>query len=268
MTGYFTTEAIVLGSIDYGESDRIVTFYTLEFGKLKGIAKGAKRSKKRFVNNLEPFSHIRLLFFQKQGRDLVMLEQADVVGRFDNLLFDIHKLAFGSYCLELLSEMTPEYQKNEKVFELLLKFLIMLDRGTNIKTAVRIFEMRLLSILGYHPHLDVCVVCKNNVMAEAGAHAHAPLPDTKLFFSSARSGILCPRCNGREKSLIPVSQGTIKFLMLAAKSALDKMDRIAMPDWAAEESERIIGDFIRYQLGKELKSKRFLNKIQAMGEGR
>jgi len=257
MTGHFTTEAIVLSSMDYGESDKIVTFYTLEFGKIKGIAKGAKRSKKRFVNNLEPFSYIRLLFFQKQGRDLVMLEQADIIKRFDSLFLEIDRIAFGSYCLELLNEMTPEGQKNQKAFELLLKSLIMLDKGTNIKTIVMFFEMKLLSILGYHPHLDTCVVCKKPA-TRAGA------AETKIFFSSVRSGILCLNCKAMERSLISVSPGTIKFLMLAAKTDIDKSDRITMPGWAVEECKKIMDDFLRYQLGKELKSKKFLEKIQVM----
>lgn len=258
MTGYCTALAVVLSSIDYGESDKIVTFYTLEFGKIKGIAKGAKRSRKRFVNNLEPFSYIRLLFFQKQGRDLMMIEQADVIRRFDSLFLEIDRIAFGSCCLELLNEMTPEGQKNQKAFELLLKSLIMLDKGANIRTIVVFFEMKLLSILGYHPHLETCVVCKKPA-TRAGA------AETKIFFSSVRSGILCPRCKCHEKSLIPVSPGTIKFLMLAAKTDVDKAERITMPDWAAEECKKIMDDFLRYQLGKELKSKRFLEKLQAMG---
>src|SRR3972149_11808071 len=104
MTGSFTTEAIVLSSIDYGESDKIVTFYTLEFGKIKGIAKGAKRSKKRFVNNLEPFSYINLLFFQKQGRELVILEQAEIMRRFDLLTLDIDRLPLCRLCPLLLQE--------------------------------------------------------------------------------------------------------------------------------------------------------------------
>ncbi|MEK6600182.1 MAG: DNA repair protein RecO [Deltaproteobacteria bacterium] len=257
MTGHFTTEAIVLSSMDYGESDKIVTLYTLEFGKIKGIAKGAKRSRKRFVNNLEPFSYIRLLFFQKQGRDLVMIEQADIIRRFDSLLLEIDRIAFGSYCIELLNEMTPEGQKNKKAFELLLISLIMLDKGANIRTIVVLFEMKLLSILGYHPHLDTCVVCKKPA-------TRAGVTETKIFFSSVRSGILCLNCKAMERSLISVSPGTIKFLMLAAKTDVDKSDRITMPGWAAEECKKIMDDFLRYQLGKELKSKRFLEKIQVI----
>ena len=257
MTGHFNTEAIVLSSMDYGESDKIVTLYTLEFGKIKGIAKGAKRSRKRFVNNLEPFSYIRLLFFQKQGRDLVMLEQADIIRRFDSILMEIYRIAFGSYCLELLNEMTPEGQKNQKAFDLLLRSLSILDKGGNIRNIVVSFEMKLLSILGYYPHLDGCVVCKKPAIRTGSV-------ETKIFFSSVRSGILCLDCRAIEGSLISVSPGTIKFLMLAAKTDVEKADRMAMPYWAAEECKEIMDDFLRHQLGKELKSKRFLKKIQIM----
>ncbi|HBR18555.1 MAG: DNA repair protein RecO [Deltaproteobacteria bacterium RIFCSPLOWO2_12_FULL_43_16] len=255
MTGHFTTEAIVLNSIDYGESDRIVTFYTLGFGKVKGIAKGAKNSRKRFVNNLEPFSYIKLLIFQKENRDLSIIEQADIIRRFDKLVFDIERLAFGSYCLELLNEMTLEGQRNQKVFELLVKFLVMLNEGANLKTIIMFFKMKLLSLLGYHPHLDTCVSCKNIPIG------------SRVFFSSAKSGIVCSACKGNEKSLISVSPGTIKFLVLAARTDIEKVNNIDMADWAAKECEEVMGDFLTYQLGKELKSKRFLDKIQASALG-
>ncbi|OGQ27673.1 MAG: DNA repair protein RecO [Deltaproteobacteria bacterium RIFCSPHIGHO2_02_FULL_42_44] len=250
MTGHFKTEAIVLKSMDYGESDRIITFYTLEFGKVKGIAKGARNSKKRFVNNLEPFSYINLLFFQKQGRDLVIVEQAEVIRRFDTLTADLERFAFACYCLELLNEMTLEEQKNIKVFELLVKFLIMLNGGAGIKTIVMFFQIKLFSLLGYYPHLDTCIVCKN-----------IPTDDNKVFFSTARSGILCFVCGDQEKSLIPVSQGTVKFLILAARIDIEKAERIDMAEWAAKECEKVIGDFIIHHLGKELKSKKFIEKI-------
>ena len=250
MNGHFTTEAIVLNSIDYGESDRIVTLYTLGFGKVRGIAKGAKRSRKRFVNKLEPFSYIKLLFFQKHGRGLVMIEQAETIRGFHGLLVDMERLALGSYCLELLNEMTMEGQKNQRAFELFLKFLIMLDGGADPKTIVMLFEMQILSILGYQPCLNMCVACKD--VSTSG---------NKMFFSSTRSGILCVDCKGDERSLIPVSPGALKFLLLAARTDIYKAGRIAIGGWAAEECSRVLGDFLRYQIGKELKSKQFLEKI-------
>ncbi|MCP3678475.1 MAG: DNA repair protein RecO, partial [Deltaproteobacteria bacterium] len=87
--GYNTTGAIVLNAIDYGESDRIVTFYTTDYGKVAGIAKGARRSRKRFVNKLEPFSHITLTFFHKDGRDLVRVDECRLKENFFKLKNDL-----------------------------------------------------------------------------------------------------------------------------------------------------------------------------------
>ena len=78
----FTTHAIVVHSINYGESDKIVTFFTRDFGKLKGIAKGARRSKKRFQNALGLFSHLRLLFFDREGMGLVRAQGCDILSLF------------------------------------------------------------------------------------------------------------------------------------------------------------------------------------------
>jgi DNA repair protein RecO (recombination protein O) len=126
----------------------------------------------------------------------------------------------------------------------------MLNGGGNLKTTVMSFEMKLLTLLGYYPHLDACVVCKN-------------IPDSrsKIFFSYVKSGILCSDCKGEEKTLSPLSHGTVKLLILASKTDIEKAERIDMEDWAAREYVHIIGNFVTYQLGKELKSRRFLEKI-------
>src|SRR3990170_904561 len=77
--GHYSTEAIILNSFDYGESDRILAFYTKEFGKLRGIAKGARRSKRRFVGNICPPSYVNLLFSRGNG-ELAIVEEASLLG--------------------------------------------------------------------------------------------------------------------------------------------------------------------------------------------
>ena len=105
--GQFKTWAIVIKTLDYGESDRIVAFYTSDFGKVKGIAKGAKRSKRRFPNALELFTLNRLIFFDKKESGLVRIEGCDIINTFPAIREDIRKIAFGCYLVELVDEMTP-----------------------------------------------------------------------------------------------------------------------------------------------------------------
>src|SRR4030043_497513 len=89
---FFTTNAIVIRSHHYGESDKIVPFFTKDFGKLKGIAKGARRSKKRFQNALDLFSHLRLIFFDREGMGLVRAQGCDILKSFTRIREGIKKI--------------------------------------------------------------------------------------------------------------------------------------------------------------------------------
>lgn len=243
----YTTQAVVLNSIDYGESDLIVSFYTLDYGKLSGIAKGAKRSKKRFVNCLDPFSYVKLIFAQRQNDSLARIDQCELLDSFSGIRRNLNTIAVGSYFLELLSEMVREGQKNQKAFELILNFLKYLNIGKDAETFARFFEIKLLSILGYMPHLDKCVVCKN-----------APAENAKIHFSSAKGGIICQSCIKPYEPKMPICYGTARTLASAAGSSLEGLNRLSLSSHIKKECACIMDNFITYQLGKELKSKGFI----------
>ena len=101
------TEAIVLRLLDYGESDRIVTFSTADFGKIRGIAKGARRSRKRFTNALEPFCHSRMMFSRKSPDSLALIEECDVLCHFPSIRADLEKTLVASCLIELTDHFTP-----------------------------------------------------------------------------------------------------------------------------------------------------------------
>ena len=106
------TRAIVLRSLDYGESDRIVTFLTDEFGKLKGIAKGARRSRRRFANALEPFSLSTILFSRRGSGGLAFIEGSDVINHFAGIRADLDRTLVASYVVELADHFSVEGKKN------------------------------------------------------------------------------------------------------------------------------------------------------------
>lgn len=248
--GLYKTRAVILNSLDYGESDRILTFFTLGHGKISGIAKGARRSRKRFVGNIEPASEINLVFFHNGKSDLVRVEDASLIEAYAALKSDIDRLSEACYLLELVSEMTREGQHMPQVYGLLTGFLKMLEEGSG-STVLRCFEIRLLSVLGYLPHLEGCVVCK-------GPFA----PEERLFFSAERGGVVCKRCSSASSGLQGISAGTARFLSMAAKFDSDKLTRLKPGPVFLEESEEILYDFIKFQIGKELKTKRFITKLR------
>lgn len=248
--GLFKARAVILNSLDYGESDRILTFYTLEHGKLRGIAKGARRSRKRFVGNLEPASSVDLVFFHSEKSELVRVEDAKLFEAHSSLTSDIERLSQACYLLELVSEMTREGQNLPQVFDLLTGFLKMLE-ATSDEAVLRFFEIRLLSILGYLPHLNGCVVCRGPFGA-----------DDRVFFSPEKGGTVCRRCAASAGSVSDISPGTARFLSMAAKFDADKLQRLKPGEAFLEESEKILYDFIKFQIGKELKTKRFITKLK------
>jgi DNA repair protein RecO (recombination protein O) len=247
--GSYRASAVVLNSIDYGESDRILTFYTLEQGKLSGIAKGARRSRKRFVGNLDPLSHINIGYFHSDKSDLVRIEDATLIDAFSILKTDIDRLSDGCYLLELTSELTREGQVLPAAYHSLVAFLKLLEAGAG-QEALRFFEVKLLEQSGYLPHLTGCLSCK------------ATGENERLYFSSAKGGLVCRACSSGITGLIPVSPGTASLLVMAARLEPEKLGRLKPGPAFLEESERLLYDFIKFQLGKELKTRRFMAKLK------
>jgi len=249
----FTTNAIVTRSLNYGESDKIVTFFTRDFGKLKGIAKGARRSKKRFQNALGLFSHLRLIFFDKEGMGLARAESCDILHSFPKIKEDLKKILYGNYYLELVNEMAGEREANREAFELLLSFLSNLEETKPQEEQLRLFEIRMLSLFGYRPNMKRCNLCKRNWEDSEEIHV--------VFFSLERGASICEKCSKTWNHLIPISLGTAKLIEKISQIELSKIQRLRFTPQSLSDSRELLPKFISYQLGKELKSLKTLRQI-------
>jgi len=246
--------AIVLHSLDYGESDRIVTFYTSEYGKLKGIAKGARRSRKRFANALEPFSYGNIIFSTKGRGTLSLIEGCDIVSHHANIRGELERTLISSYLIELIDKFTPEGKKNTELFQLLRSFLGLIDEGSPSEALIRFFELRLLKLTGYEPVLDRCLICRKPIRENVAYH-----------FITSEGGVRCDTCYQNNSSALHVSLGTIKTLLLGKETDMERINRIILSDQMAKESRNILVSFICHLIGKEIKSLQVLNEIRKMG---
>ncbi|MBN2468942.1 MAG: DNA repair protein RecO [Deltaproteobacteria bacterium] len=247
----YRTNALILALRDYGEADRIVTFFSQDLGKMKGIAKGAKKSRKRFGAAMDLFSHVSLSFFSKEAHGLVRLNHCQLQEAFSSLHKDIIPMGYGSYLAELTEEMSAEGVTHREIFDLLWRFFFILNTLPPREEYLRIFEIRLLVALGYQPHLSHCTVCRKTVEKE----------DT-IKFSISRGGLVCSLCAAGEKDAYPISIGTVRLLQQAYALSLDKVQRLFFSAQALTESREIMPRFIQYQVGKELKAAQFLKQIQ------
>ena len=249
----YESSAFVLSSIDYGESDRIVTFFTDRYGKIKGIAKGARRSRKRFANAIELFSHCRILFSKKSKDGLCLIENSDVINHYAGIREHLGKTMAAAYMIELTDRFAVEGKRSSKVFCLLQDFFAFLEGQQYCEECLRFFELRLMQLSGYDPVLEGCVCC------------NTPLDDMEApCFSAPDGGILCRKCSRQRADTIPVSMGTLKLLLMSKEMDMEKINRLILSRKSAQESRAILESFIRFTLGRELQSARILREIEQL----
>lgn len=245
-----SVEAIVLQVRPYGEADLIIDFFSSQWGRLRGIAKGAKKSKKRFVHCLEPLNRVRLNIFEKQNISLARIDLGELIDPFPGIRKDFRKWGQASYFCEMIKELFAVGDQNPLVFELIRESLQVLNQEKGDPDIFIIFQVRLLKLAGYALSLNTCLNCgkKAEEMDEA-------------FFSPARGGILCPLCLRGDKG-IRLSSGAIQSIRQSVIMPLPQVFRIRFSDEARIEAEDLLGSFSRHIMGKELGSARYLKQIQ------
>ena len=201
-----TTEAVVLRGIRYSESSKILTLYTRARGKLSAMAKGALRPGSKFGASLEPMSYVTAVLYVKETRDIQLLAQCDVMKPFRGLTDNLERMAAGMAIVELLDAVTHAEEHNDILFQLLVQTLEAVSGATKgPEIALYFFEVRLLEVLGFRPDFRNCVTCHMPVDAVAmGAQGG----ESRL----SQSGVVCPRCAGNHRGLLPVSPGALRVL--------------------------------------------------------
>ncbi len=234
----YNTRALVIKSINLSESDRLVTFMTENQGKVKCVAKGARKVKNRFWGALEPMSLIHLIYFGKEHQSLFRLNHCDIIESFQTIRDDFDKLYTGVYFLDLIDSMILEGHREKKIFALLYQSL-----------AALIFEIRLLSLSGYAPQLEHCVLCKS-------------LPENGMIaFSYAHNGILCNVCSNRARIDIQFSTGTRNYIKKLLDVEIKTCERLKFPKSQTDKIEKVTHRLILSHLGRELKSYPFIKNM-------
>ena len=146
-----TTEAVVLNRRDFRETSILATFYSKDFGKIKGILKGIRGDRSKYGSPAELFGLNKIVFYEKTRSDLQNITQCDLVDGLFGIRKDLSAIAYATYFVELVDELTEPAEKNEALFELLMGCLRLLAKGMESTKIARIFEIRLLTLLGFGP---------------------------------------------------------------------------------------------------------------------
>jgi DNA repair protein RecO (recombination protein O) len=238
----------------YGESDKIVTFLTRDCGKLTGIAKGARRSRRRFVNSLEPLARVQAHFRQRPGSSLAFLESCDLL-HSPGELTETLRFAYASYLAELTDQFTGEEDPVTEVYSLLDEGLALLASQPASSAFLRAFEIRLLSCVGYEPQFDQCRACRQ------------ALPTHQPSFLDLQQGtILCTKCAATTATpnLEEVSSGILGRLAALKHTPLAACRAELLEGFAAEAAS-VNGRLLALHLTRPLKSLRFIAQATAGG---
>lgn len=176
------TEGFVLRSQPLGEADKIVTFFTLEEGKVRAVARSARRSRRRFGSSLEPWSRVSLALFEKEGMDLARIDACDLLESAYRLQEDLETAYLLAYLAEVADTFTRERQPEPHYFRLLASVLTALKSGLERSVAHRYFEVWTLRLHGLLPDLSRCGGCD------------ASLGRSNATFQASSGQILCRRC--------------------------------------------------------------------------
>jgi DNA repair protein RecO (recombination protein O) len=243
------TESIIISNINLGEADKLVTFFSLDRGMQKGVARNARKSFRRFGAGLETFTISRLHLYEREHQDLVRIESADILSQHPAITDDLNRAAIGAVMLELVRELAPPDERNAPAFLVLSHILHLLNAGEDPFFLLRIFEIKFLSVLGYQPKLDHCLSCGTR-------------PKGDVIFLSMKGGMVCPDCmvsSGEQQ--IRLSQGTVGFYYHALKMDLDKVCRLKPSPDMMQELDRAFSAHTLHILGKRLKSTEFMKSV-------
>lgn len=243
-------EGIVIRTTDYGETNKIVTIYTREFGKLGVMARGAKKPKSRLSAVSQIFTYGYFLIQTSSG--LGTMQQGEMISSMRTIREDIFKTGYAAYIVDLLDKGVEEKSKNPFLFELLIQTLNYINSDHDIDIITNIFEMKMLNVLGLYPVMNQCAVCGNK--------------DGRFGVSIRENGLICHRCFEKDPYHLPASQAAIKLLRLFYYFDLSRLGSISVKEETKKELRSIISMYYDEYSGLQLKSKKFLDQIDKFRE--
>lgn len=243
-------ESIVIRATNYGESNKVVTLYTREWGKVGVMARGAKKPNSRLAAVTQLFTYG--YFLVQKGNGLGVLQQGEMISSMRSIKEDIFLTAYASYIIDLTDKSTDEKKPNPYMFELLYQTLNYLNEGYDGEILVNIFEMKMLNTLGLYPTLNQCSICGSI--------------DGYFSFSIREGGLLCHRCLEKDPYHLKISSVTLKLLRLFYYIDLKRLGNITVKEETKAELKKVITMYYDEYSGLQLKTKKFLNQMNDFGK--
>lgn len=246
------TPAIGLKSRKWGEADRIVTFFTLRYGKIRGVARGARRLKSRFGSGLDPFAHSHVQLFEKPHDTLFQIRQVDVLEPFMLLREGLDVMTAAARMVNTVAAVTADGDADPPVYETLLMGLRTLSNGGDAAMTALVFQVRIMGHTGFRPQMDQCAGCGKTLRGQ-GTH-----------FSPKSGGLLCALCAVRQPwHCVALSPGSLALLQQAVHMPAAMWPRLRAEGRVRAELEVAVDRYIATIAGRSIPSVDFTAGVRA-----
>ena len=234
----YKTEAIILKDYDLGEQDKIVVLYSRQYGKARAIAKGARRIKSRFACLIQPPSYNSLLVYKNRKGSLDIIRECVAKYQFLKIKKDLVRFAYVCYLIELVEKLTEQGESQSSLFGMLLRSLFLLESipKCSLSLLVESFQLKLLDILGFRPHLKGCINCGKKVSSIS-----------YFYFSSTLGGVLCQNCKSIDGRRISLSREAVLLMRRLLFSKFEEISGVGINTEIVKETEVILRTYLSYQ---------------------
>jgi DNA repair protein RecO (recombination protein O) len=241
----YSTEAVILRSIRFGEADRVLHIYTADRGRIGAVAKGVRKTKSRFGGRLEPLSHVELQLHAGQG-ELQTITGVRLIRSHQAARDDYYRLSAGLIGAEAMLRLFTEQERNERAFTALTRFLDLLDETPHAAERPTLdplglsFQLKLLWLSGYLPHLTSCVECGADGTVLAG-------------YSPRAGGAVCRACAPRAEALALSAEGIVGVEALLSSPLADAAT-LGLSERSTRDALRIVTASYEYNGGFRLRT--------------
>lgn len=241
--------ALVVDSHDYGESDKIVIFFCQEIGRISALAKGAHRSKKRFLNKLELFSFVQISYSRSSPGRLAVLSEAELLNSFISLRSNLNGYKTASIIREYLLLATHDTAGDDHLFQLALWALHSLNRNEDQRRILALFLIKFFDVLGYRPDFSSCQVCSTR-----------PPANEPVSFAVQSGGIICRKCSPAHRSEHrPLAAGTIQMISAVQQQPITRLNRFRPGGMVLEQILDYACRYGRHLFQREIQSWKWLD---------
>ncbi len=244
------SQAVVIGSFPLGESDRVVTFFSREFGKIRGVAKSARRMRSRFGSALELLTQGELLFFDSGRSDLVQIDHFDIIRPFSRIRDDLERLAHASWIVECIARLTAERDRHAGLYGLLGRSLRAVETSPHPARVALCFGVRCIDTLGHRPRLDRCTECGRPY----------PFPSAHLSVG----GLVCDAC-ARTTAASPIARACVILLDRLRSASWDE----ALATRLGPREEELLGLLdtqVSHLIGQPARTPKFRRELRRLAE--